>query len=91
MTGSYMPRPLTAIEQEEVMTRVDMNRRLLIAEKQRDAHAKEIAYLREALSIIANGTICPELFPDAPRTEEDYELAAKTAMVTAIAALEHET
>ena len=73
------------------MTRVEMTRKVLLLERERDAQAKEIEYLREALSIIANGTICPELFPDAPRTKQDYELAAKTAMVTAIAALEHQT
>jgi hypothetical protein len=44
--------------------------------------------LEVALEVIASGTICPDLFPDAVRTEQDYELAAKTAMVTAIAALE---
>jgi hypothetical protein len=45
----------------------------------------EVTRLREALRIIAEGTICPELFPG--ETNEDA-LAAKTAMVSAIAALE---
>ena len=73
------------------MTKIEFTRKLVLLEKERDAHAKEIQYLREALSIIAKGTICPDLFPDVARTEPDYELAAKTAMVTAIAALEHQT
>ncbi|MGA7524101.1 MAG: hypothetical protein WBW84_16735 [Acidobacteriaceae bacterium] len=46
----------------------------------------EIAYLKGALRVIAESTICPDLFPD--ETDENV-IAAKTAMVTAIAALEH--
>lgn len=45
-----------------------------------------IAYLEGALRVIAEGTICPDLFPND--TDENV-IAAKTAMVTAIAALEH--
>jgi hypothetical protein len=55
-----------------------------------EAQGARIQYLKNALELIGGGLICPELFPDVKRTEEDYELAAKTAMVTAIAALEHE-
>jgi hypothetical protein len=45
-----------------------------------------IEYLEGALRVIAEGTICPDLFPND--TDENV-IAAKTAMVTAIAALEH--
>lgn len=45
-----------------------------------------IAYLEGALRVIAEGTICPDLFPN---DTDDNVIAAKTAMVTAIAALEH--
>jgi hypothetical protein len=48
--------------------------------------ADRIAYLEGALKVIAEGTICPDLFPND--TDENV-IAAKTAMVTAIAALEH--
>lgn len=51
-----------------------------------DKAAARIAYLESALKIIADGTICPDLFP--LDTDENV-IAAKTAMVTAIAALEH--
>jgi len=44
--------------------------------------------LEKALQIIASETICPELFPDIVRTEQDYELLAKTAMTVALAALD---
>jgi hypothetical protein len=47
--------------------------------------ADEVHRLRKALKIIADGTICPELFPE--ETNEDV-LQCKTAMVSAIAALE---
>ena len=50
-----------------------------------EAAGKEILRLREALKIIAEGAICPELFPG--ETDED-RLQLKTAVVTAIAALE---
>lgn len=50
--------------------------------------ADRIAYLEEAMRLIATGTICPDLFPND--TDENV-IAAKTAMVTAIAALEHTT
>ena len=49
----------------------------LVAENQR---------LREARKIIAEGTICPELFPDE---KDENALQIKTAMTSAIAALEH--
>ena len=51
-----------------------------------DAMKERIAYLEGALRVIADGTICPDLFPND--TDENV-IAAKTAMVTAIAALEH--
>lgn len=41
--------------------------------------------LEEALRLIAEGTACPELFPNEVN---DDALAAKTAMTIAIAALE---
>lgn len=44
-----------------------------------------IARLEEALKLIADGTVCPDLFPN--ETNEDA-LAAKTAMTIALAALE---
>lgn len=44
--------------------------------------------LREALRIVAEGTICPELFPDLDMERDEWELTAKTAAVSAIAALE---
>ena len=40
---------------------------------------------REALKIIADGTVCPELFPDV---HDVWELQAKTAMTAALAVLE---
>jgi hypothetical protein len=54
--------------------------------RQIDALKARVAYLESALKIIADGTICPDLFP--LDTDENV-IAAKTAMVTAIAALEH--
>lgn len=42
--------------------------------------------LREALKIIAEGAVCPELFPDE---KDEDALQIKTAMTSAIAALEH--
>lgn len=51
-----------------------------------DEKDARIRYLEGALRVIADGTICPDLFPDD--TDENV-IAAKTAMVTAIAALEH--
>lgn len=50
--------------------------------------AAEICRLREALKVIAEGTICPELFPELDMERDEWELAAKTASVSAIAALE---
>jgi hypothetical protein len=49
----------------------------LVAENQR---------LREALKIVAEGAICPDLFPDE---KDEKALQIKTAMTSAIAALEH--
>jgi hypothetical protein len=46
---------------------------------------KRVERLEEALSLIAVGTVCPELFPN--ETNEDV-LASKTAMTIALAALE---
>lgn len=51
-----------------------------------DKAAARIAYLESALKIIADGTICPDLFP---LDKDENVIAAKTAMVTAMAALEH--
>jgi hypothetical protein len=51
-----------------------------------DARMERIEYLEGALRVIAEGTICPDLFPND--SDENF-IAAKTAMVTAIAALEH--
>lgn len=45
-----------------------------------------VAYLEGALRVIADGTICPDLFP---LDSDENVIAAKTAMVTAIAALGH--
>lgn len=42
--------------------------------------------LREALKIIAEGAICPELFPDE---KDENILQIKTAVTSAVAALEH--
>lgn len=49
----------------------------IVAENQR---------LREALKIIAEGAICPELFPGE---KDENTLQIKTAVTSAIAALEH--
>lgn len=45
-----------------------------------------VAYLEGAMRLIAEGTICPDLFPND--TDENVT-AAKTAMTIALAALEH--
>lgn len=59
---------------------------ITLTDAEYDAMKARIAYLEGALRVIADGTICPELFPND--TDENV-IAAKTAMVTAIAALEH--
>lgn len=50
----------------------------------------EIKRLREALRIIAEGTLCPDLFPALDLEKDVWELQAKTAMTSAIAALERD-
>jgi hypothetical protein len=52
---------------------------------------REVERLRAALQVIAEGTLCPELFPDLDVEKDEWELAAKTAEVSAIAALEPRT
>lgn len=42
----------------------------------------------EALEIVAEGVLCPELFPELDVEKDMWELQAKTAGVSAIAALE---
>lgn len=44
--------------------------------------------LREALRIVAEGTRCPELFPDLDMESHEWRIQAQTAEVAAIAALE---
>jgi hypothetical protein len=47
-----------------------------------------IRKLEAALDVIAKGTICPDLFPGIT---DEWELQARTAMVSALAVLEVST
>lgn len=43
--------------------------------------------LRQALLVIAEGTLVPDLFPKLDVDDDAWEMRARTAQVTAIAAL----
>lgn len=55
MTGPYQPRGLTPEEQEAYMTRVELTRRVLLLEKERDSLREINSKLRDKLLEIAHG------------------------------------
>jgi hypothetical protein len=61
-------------------------RTALELQRQRDAFSVEIEWLRKALQMIANQTVCPELFPDDDPQSDSCQI--KTALTIATAALE---
>jgi hypothetical protein len=81
MTAEHRPEENVVDLDWNILTRAELIESCqgLVAENER---------LREALKIIAEGTLCPELFPELDVEKDVWELQAKTAGVSAIAALE---
>jgi hypothetical protein len=88
MTGPYQPRGLTLEEQESIMTRIELTRKVLLLEKERDQLREINLKLRDKLLELAKecdpcgGTGCvktdcePIMVIDCPACLDIRELLA---------------
>jgi hypothetical protein len=59
MTGPYQPRGLSDDEQESIMTRVELTRKVLLLERERDlAREEALRYRDQLLKIAAECATC---------------------------------